>query len=164
MPDGYTCTIESSPTSATWTVGESDLSPESVTSSTVSPIDSTRVALTNETTMYASYASVRRFLTVHTAFGLPGSSETAISATARPRVRVRSVERADLPQRATKEGVPSRVRSFASISGQSDSISSTCSRLRSGRGSSSTTASDPASKAALVHIGASSSSPSPCTW
>ena len=40
----------------------------------------------------------------------------------------------------------------------------TCSRLRSGRGSSSTTLSSPASKAALVHRGESSSSPTPWNW
>ena len=38
-------------------VGVVPRNPESVTSSTVSPIDSTKVALTNETTMYESKSS-----------------------------------------------------------------------------------------------------------
>ena len=38
-------------------VGVVPRNPESVTSSTVSPIDSTRVALVNDTTIYASYSS-----------------------------------------------------------------------------------------------------------
>ena len=38
-------------------VGVVPRNPESVTSSTVSPMESTRVALVNETTMYASYSS-----------------------------------------------------------------------------------------------------------
>jgi hypothetical protein len=121
----------------------SGLRPESLTSSTVSPIERTSVALTNETTMYASNWSLLRFLTVQTAFGLPGSSETARSETERPCCTTRSVDRAERPQSETREGGAPRSpssSSFASIIGQSESMSSTCSRLRSGRGSSSTTA------------------------
>ena len=52
--------------------------------STVSPIDSTSVALRNDTTMYASCSSVAARLTVHTFVGEPGSGGAAISVTARP--------------------------------------------------------------------------------
>ena len=72
-----TCTIESSPKRHVKRVGVSALRPESVTSSTVSPMERTKVALTKETTMYASCSSERRFLTVHTAFGLPGEGRVA---------------------------------------------------------------------------------------
>jgi len=58
-------------------VGTVARKPLSVTSSTVSPMLSTRVALTNDTTMYESNSSVERCLTVHTALGLPGSGDTA---------------------------------------------------------------------------------------
>jgi len=44
----------------------------------------TSVALVKETTMYASSSSAAARRMVHTAVGLPGSSDTAISATARP--------------------------------------------------------------------------------
>ena len=118
--------------------------------------------------MYASCSSPRRFFTVHTALGLPGSSETAISETASPWLSTRSVERADLPQMETSEGEPPASprlpTALQSMIGQSESMSSTCSRLRSGRGSSSTTVSSPASKAALVQSGESSSSPTPWNW
>ena len=166
MPPGCTCTIESSPIEATQRVGESVLRPESVTSSTVSPMERIRVALTNETTMYASCKSSRRLRTVHTAFGLPGSSETAISLTARPRCSRRSDERGPRPQQAARYGVPdlcgSTVR--ASMIGETESMSSTWSKLVSGRGSRSTTVRSPASKCFDEHRGASSSSPTPWNW
>ena len=104
-----TCTIESSPKRHVKRVGVSALRPESVTSSTVSPMERTKVALTKETTMYASCSSPRRFLTVHTALGLPGSSETAISDTASPWLSTRSVERAERPQMETSDAEPATV-------------------------------------------------------
>ena len=59
LPYISACTIASSPRSEVCSVGVSGLRPESVTSSTVSPMESTRVALTKETTMYASCSSSR---------------------------------------------------------------------------------------------------------
>ena len=48
-----------------------------------------------------------RFRTVQTAFGLPGSSETAISETSRPWRKTRSDERGPLPHKAYNCGVSS---------------------------------------------------------
>ena len=47
--------------------------------------------------------------TVHTALGLPGSSETAISLTARPCCSMRSEERGPRPQSAAMCGWPDLV-------------------------------------------------------
>jgi hypothetical protein len=55
------------------------------------------VALTNDTTMYLCVASAGSVLTAHTALGCPGSSDTAISATARPWRSTRSEERGPRP-------------------------------------------------------------------
>ena len=119
--------MESSPTSHTPSVGVSGLSPESVTSSTVSPIESTSVALTNDTTMNESCSSAVERLTVHTAFGLPGSSETAISLTASPCCTTRSDERAPRPHSVTRAGGAPRCSSssLASSTGESEAMSST---------------------------------------
>ena len=64
--------------------------------------------------------------------GVPGSSETAISETARPCERMRSDERAERPQSVTSDLQPGDVletssTALQSITGQSDSTSSTCS-------------------------------------
>lgn len=58
MPSGYTCTKASSPRDEQQSVGVVPKNPLSVTSSTVSPILSTSVALTKDTIIYASYSSV----------------------------------------------------------------------------------------------------------
>lgn len=55
-----TCTNASSPKAEQLRVGVVPRNPESVTSSTVSPMLSTRVALTKDTMMYASYSSVTK--------------------------------------------------------------------------------------------------------
>lgn len=53
-----TCTTDSSPRAEQHKVGVVPINPESDTSSTVSPMLNTRVALLNDTTMYASNSSV----------------------------------------------------------------------------------------------------------
>eukprot|EP00967_Tisochrysis_lutea_P126641 scaffold214409_cov33-Tisochrysis_lutea.AAC.6 len=58
--------MESSPSNATQSVGVSGLRPESVTSSTVSPIERTKVALTKLTTIKAWCSSERWRFTVQT--------------------------------------------------------------------------------------------------
>lgn len=58
--EDLTCTRASSPSREQDRVGVVPRNPESVTSSTVSPIESTRVAFTKDTMMYASYSSVKR--------------------------------------------------------------------------------------------------------
>lgn len=50
----------SSPSREQAMVGEVPRKPESVTSSTVSPMDRTRVALVKDTTMYESYSSTKK--------------------------------------------------------------------------------------------------------
>lgn len=52
-----------------------------------------------------------RFFTVHTAFGLPGSSETAISDTSRPWRKTRTDERGPRPHIKYNCGVSSLARS-----------------------------------------------------
>lgn len=52
-----TWTAASSPKAEQDNVGVIPKNPESATSSTVSPIESTNVAFTNDTMMYASYSS-----------------------------------------------------------------------------------------------------------
>lgn len=56
----FTCTMMSSPKSDVDKVSVVPRKPLSVTSSTVSPIDKTSVALKKETMMYASYFSVNK--------------------------------------------------------------------------------------------------------
>lgn len=56
----FTCTKASSPSCEQDSVGVVPRKPESVTSSTVSPMDSTRVAFTKDTIMYASNSSVKK--------------------------------------------------------------------------------------------------------
>mmetsp|Transcript_12183 Transcript_12183/g.38582 ORF Transcript_12183/g.38582 Transcript_12183/m.38582 type:complete len:257 (-) Transcript_12183:709-1479(-) len=135
-PEGCTWSMLLSARSATWREGVVPRNPLSFTSSTVSPMLSTSVALTKDTTMYESYSSVTAFLTVHTALGLPGSSDTAISDTARPGRSMRSVERGPLPHRLKICGVssPRRLDTFMSVIGLRDSMSSSLSRFLSPRG------------------------------
>ena len=57
FPKYYTCNKASSPNNEQDNVGVVPRKPLSVTSSTVSPMDNTRVAFTNETTMYESNSS-----------------------------------------------------------------------------------------------------------
>lgn len=58
------------------------------------------VALVKDTMMYASSSSVAERRMVHTAVGLPGSSDTAISATARPCRSTRRLLRGPRPHSA----------------------------------------------------------------
>lgn len=62
----FTCTRASSPSCEHERVGAVPRKPVSVTSSTVSPIESTRVAFTKDTTMYASKSSERKQPTYNT--------------------------------------------------------------------------------------------------
>lgn len=57
-----TCTNASSPNAEQLKVGVVPRKPESVTSSTVSPILSTSVAFTKDTMMYASYSSAIKII------------------------------------------------------------------------------------------------------
>ena len=60
----------------------------------------TRVALSKETTMYASSSSCCDRFSVQTAVGAPGRGHTASSVTARPGRSTRSVDREPRPQAA----------------------------------------------------------------
>ena len=114
-------------------VGADARKPLSVTSSTVSPIDNTRVALLNETTMKRSYASPCLPRTVHTALGLPGSSDTAISVTATPCLRTLREDLQPRPHNTCIWGAASPARSSTSMSvmGARESTSSVLSRFLS---------------------------------
>lgn len=81
----YTCNKPSSPTLIATSVLVVLRNPVSYTSSTVSPTARTRVDVGKDTTMYLSCSSRVAFLTVHTAEGLWGSADTAISVTSRLR-------------------------------------------------------------------------------
>mmetsp|Transcript_4233 Transcript_4233/g.10630 ORF Transcript_4233/g.10630 Transcript_4233/m.10630 type:complete len:287 (-) Transcript_4233:546-1406(-) len=99
-PEGCTWSSEPSSMSCVHRVGTVPRNPLSLTSSTVSPIDSTSVALEKETTMYESKSLVTEVRMVHTAVGLPGSGDAAISVTPSPGRSTRSVERGPRPHRA----------------------------------------------------------------
>ncbi|KAJ0547463.1 hypothetical protein HanIR_Chr08g0372481 [Helianthus annuus] len=98
IPLGCTCINESSPINETASEGVVSRNALSLTSSTVSPIERTRVALAKETTIKASNSSLTFFLTVQTALGTPGSCETAISLMASPGRKILREERGPWPQ------------------------------------------------------------------
>mmetsp|Transcript_33157 Transcript_33157/g.53759 ORF Transcript_33157/g.53759 Transcript_33157/m.53759 type:complete len:326 (-) Transcript_33157:926-1903(-) len=152
IPLGCICNRESSPSKVTAMVGEVARKPLSVTSSTVSPMESTSVALRKDTTMYLSNSSFSLLFTVHTAEGLPGSSETAISVTVRPWRRIRRVERMPRPHAAKNCLVssPNTSATLKSIIGARDSMSSVSSRFLGWRG------------LKYKYCGGNMSPPSPC--
>lgn len=101
-----------------------------------------------------------RFLTVHTALGLPGSSETAISDTSKPWRKTRKVDLGPLPHKTYNWGVSSFAKSATcdDIIGEKDGISSTITKFFKGLGAKKKVS--PSSKGiAELNSGSSSSSP-----
>mmetsp|Transcript_11543 Transcript_11543/g.24166 ORF Transcript_11543/g.24166 Transcript_11543/m.24166 type:complete len:427 (-) Transcript_11543:1073-2353(-) len=167
-PPGCACMRESSPSCPTRREGVVPRKPLSFTSSTVSPMDSTRVALTKETTMYESKSSAALRLTVQTALGWPGSGDTAISVRETPCFSMRTVDRGPRPHAVTSVAVSSPGSSTAcrSMRGQMLGISSMGLRLRSGRGSKNTGWKPSSVSMSVAELDSTSSSwsPMPANW
>lgn len=98
--------------------------------------------------------------TVHTALGLPGNSDTAISDTSSPCLSTRRDERGPLPHIIYSCGVSSPAKSATREEriGERDSNSSTRTRFRSGLGAKKNVS--PSSKG-MAELNSNSSSSSP---
>lgn len=103
--------------------------------------------------------SLLRF-TVHTALGLPGNSETAISDTSKPCLKTLSDDLGPLPQAMYNWGVssPAKSATLHDKMGERDSNSSTSTRLRSGLGAKKKVS---PSSSGIAELNSSSSSSSP---
>lgn len=114
---------------------------------------------------YTCYSPSLRLFTVHTAFGLPGNSDTAISDTSKPFLNTLKEDLGPRPHNMYNCGVssPAKSATLHDIMGDNDSISSTRTKLWSGLGAKKKVS--PSSKGiAELNSSSSSSSPKRAIW